>query len=40
MIFVEGNPLERIEDTLQVKTTMKNGERVTVADLVEPFLSA
>lgn len=39
MVFVEGNPLERIEDTMQVKMTMKNGELFTIDDLVGPFSS-
>ncbi|MFC7009521.1 amidohydrolase family protein [Halalkalicoccus salilacus] len=39
MVFVEGNPLERIEDTMQVKMTMKNGELFTIGDLVGPFSS-
>jgi Tol biopolymer transport system component len=37
MVFVEGNPLERIEDAMQVRMTMKNGELFTIQDLVEPF---
>jgi hypothetical protein len=37
MIFVEGNLLERIEDALQVRMTMTNGELFTVEDFVEPF---
>jgi hypothetical protein len=39
MAFVRGNPLERIEDTIQVQMTMKNGELFTIGDLVEPFSS-
>lgn len=39
MVFVDGNPLERIEDAIQVQMTMKNGELYTVKDLVEPFSS-
>lgn len=39
MVFVEGNPLERIEDTMQVKMTMKNGKLFTIDDLVGPFSS-
>lgn len=37
MVFVEGNPLERIEDAMQVRMTMKNGKLFTIQDLVEPF---
>lgn len=37
MVFVEGNPLEQIEDAIDVKMTMKNGELFTIQDLVEPF---
>ena len=39
MVFVEGNPLERIEDAMQVKMTMKNGELFTIDDLVGSFSS-
>lgn len=39
MVFVEGNPLDRIEDAMQVRMTMKNGEVFTIHDLVEPFSS-
>lgn len=39
MVFVEGNPLDRIEDAIQVKMTMKNGKLFTIQDLVEPFSS-
>ena len=39
MVFVEGNPLERIEDAMQVRMTMKNGEIFTTQDLVKPFVS-
>ena len=39
MAFVEGNPLEQIEDAIQVRMTMKNGELFTIQDLVEPFSS-
>lgn len=38
MVFVEGNPIERIEDAMQVKMTMKNGELFTIRDLVAPFV--
>lgn len=38
MVFVEGNPLERIEDAMQVRMTMKNGELFTMQDLVAPFV--
>lgn len=37
MVFVDGNPLERIEDAMRVKMTMKNGTLYTIQDLVEPF---
>jgi Tol biopolymer transport system component len=37
MVFVDGNPLEQIEDAMQVRMTMKNGELFTIQDLVEPF---
>lgn len=39
MVFVRGNPLERIEDAMDVRMTMKNGKIYTVQDLVEPFTS-
>lgn len=37
MVFVEGNPLEQIEDAMQVKMTMTNGDLYTIQDLVKPF---
>ena len=37
MVFVEGNPLEQIEDAMQVRMTMKGGELYTTEDLIEPF---
>ena len=37
MAFVGGNPLEQIEDAIQVRMTMKNGELFTIEDLVGPF---
>jgi hypothetical protein len=37
MVFVEGNPLEQIEDAMQVRMTMKDGKLHTIEDLVEPF---
>lgn len=37
MAFVEGNPLEQIEDAIQARMTMKNGRLHTIEDLVEPF---
>ena len=37
MVFVEGNPLEQIEDAMRVRMTMKDGKVYTVEDLVEPF---
>lgn len=39
MVFVEGNPLENIEDAIQVQMTMQGGELFTIEDLVEPFSS-
>lgn len=39
MVFVEGNPLERIEDAMQVQMTMKGGELFTIEELLEPFSS-
>jgi hypothetical protein len=38
MTFVEGNPLEQIEDAMQVRMTMKNGKLYTIQDLLEPFV--
>jgi hypothetical protein len=35
MVFVEGDPLERIEDANNVRMTMKNGELYTIEDLLE-----
>lgn len=40
MVFVEGNPLEQITKTMQVRMTMKDGELFTIQDLVEPFAEA
>lgn len=37
MIFVDGNPLERIEDAMRVKMVMKNGELVTSEEITRPF---
>lgn len=37
MVFVDGNPLEQIEDAMRVQMTMKNGELFTIEELVEPF---
>lgn len=37
MAFVDGNPLEQIEDAMRVQMTMKNGELFTTQDLVGPF---
>lgn len=39
MTFVEGNPLERIEDAMKVRMTMKGGELFTLEELLEPFSS-
>jgi imidazolonepropionase-like amidohydrolase len=39
MVLVNGNPLERIEDALQVEMTMSNGRLYSVEDLIEPFVS-
>jgi hypothetical protein len=39
MIFVRGNPLERIEDAINVEMTMMNGELFTPDELIEPFSS-
>lgn len=37
MVFVDGNPLERIEGAMNVRITMTDGELFTVGDLLEPF---
>jgi adenine deaminase len=37
MIFVEGNPLENIDDTINVEMTMVNGILRTVDDIIAPF---
>jgi Tol biopolymer transport system component len=37
MVFVEGNPLERIEDALNVRMTMVNGVLYTPEQLIEGF---
>jgi hypothetical protein len=37
LVMVEGNPLERIEDTMSVRMTMRNGSVFTPADLLRPF---
>lgn len=39
MAFVEGNPLDQIEDAMRVQMTMKDGELFTVEDLIDPFES-
>jgi Tol biopolymer transport system component len=38
MAFVEGNPLERIEDTINVRMTMINGVLYTPQELIDGFL--
>jgi Tol biopolymer transport system component len=40
MVFVEGNPLERIQDAINVKMTMMNGVLFTPEALIEPFSAA
>jgi Tol biopolymer transport system component len=40
MVFVRGNPLERIEDAIDVEMTMMNGELFTPEELIEPFSKA
>jgi len=37
MIFVDGNPLQHIEDTINVKMTMVNGILRKVEDIIAPF---
>jgi hypothetical protein len=37
MIFVEGNPLENIEDAINVRMTMVNGILRTVEEITAPF---
>lgn len=37
MIFVEGNPLQNIEDTINVRATMVNGIYRTVEEIIAPF---
>lgn len=37
IIVVDGNPLERIEDTARVQWVVKNGEVFAVRQLLEPF---
>ena len=37
IIFVEGNPLENIDDTINVKATMVNGIYRTVEEIIAPF---
>lgn len=37
MVLIDGSPLERIEDALQVEMTMKNGDLYSIQDLVAPF---
>jgi hypothetical protein len=40
MLLVRGNPLERIEDAINVEMTMINGELFTPEELIEPFSTA
>jgi hypothetical protein len=37
MIFVEGNPLQNIEDAINVRMTMVNGILRTVEEIIAPF---
>ena len=37
MIFVEGNPLQNIEDAINVRMAMVNGILHTVEDIIAPF---
>jgi hypothetical protein len=37
MVFVEGNPLERIEDAINVQMVMKNGRLFTPEEILEDF---
>jgi hypothetical protein len=37
MTFVQGNPLENIDDTINVRKTMVNGILRTVEDIIAPF---
>lgn len=37
LIMVQGNPLERIDDALNVRMTMRNGTVFSTADLLRPF---
>jgi Tol biopolymer transport system component len=39
MIFVQGNPLENIDDTINVEMTMVNGILRTVEEIIAPFPS-
>ena len=39
IIFVDGNPLENIDDTINVKATMVNGIYRTVEEIIAPFPS-
>ena len=39
MIFVDGNPLENIDDTINVRATMVNGIYRTVEEIIAPFPS-
>ena len=38
--MVQGNPLERIDDALNVRMTMRNGTVFRTADLLRPFAGA
>src|SRR5262249_44353274 len=37
LAFIDGNPLDRIEDLANGAPVMKNGEGFTVSDLMAPF---
>jgi imidazolonepropionase-like amidohydrolase len=37
LAFIDGNPLDRIEDLANVAAVMKNGKVYTVSDLMAPF---
>lgn len=39
IVFVDGNPLEQIEDAIDVRMTMTNGELFTLEDLLKSFTS-
>ncbi|MEH7379315.1 amidohydrolase family protein [Bacillus sp. JJ1533] len=37
LVFVEGNPLEDITDTANVKLVMKNGKAYTIDEIIAPY---